>query len=191
MDCVDCHNRQGHPYNPPDVILNAMLSVGIVDPGLPEVKSVAVKALEATYASRDDARKGIDKAIREFYSQAYPAVAKDRAAAIAQASGVLQQAYDRNYDPHMQVSWKNFPNNQGHRFSPGCFRCHDGKHRSEDGTVLSRDCSLCHLLIERAPGQGGAADEHALFRVMRNPHPTDIGAAWKQMMCHECHGPTQ
>ena len=28
MDCVDCHNRQGHPYNPPDLILNAMLGRG-------------------------------------------------------------------------------------------------------------------------------------------------------------------
>ncbi len=90
----------------------------------------------------------------------------------------------------MKVSWKNFPNNQGHLFSPGCFRCHDGKHRSEDGTVLSRDCSLCHLLIERA-GPGSTAAEQAVFRVMRNPHPTDIGDAWKQMLCHECHGPAQ
>jgi hypothetical protein len=105
-----------------------------------------------TYASRDEARNGIDRSIREFYRQAYPAVARDRVEAIATAINALQGAYDRNYDPHMQVSWKNFPNNQGHRFSPGCFRCHDGKHRSDDGTVLSRDCSLCHLLIERAPG---------------------------------------
>jgi hypothetical protein len=105
MDCVDCHNRQGHPYNPPDIILNALLGVGIVDPGLPEIKSVSVKALEAPYASRDEARKGIDRSIREFYRQTYPAVAKDREAAIAMAIGALQGAYDRNYDPHMQVSW--------------------------------------------------------------------------------------
>jgi len=191
MDCVDCHNRQGHAYNPPDLILNAMLSVGFVDAGLPEIKSVSVKALEAPYVSREEAKKGIDRSIREFYRTSYPAVAKDRDTAITAAIGALQGAYDRNYDPHMQVSWKNFPNNQGHRFSPGCFRCHDGKHRSEDGTVLSRDCSLCHLLIERAPGQGIAATEQAVFRVMGHPHPTDIGDAWKQMLCHECHGPTQ
>ena len=191
MDCVDCHNRQGHPYNPPDVILNAMLSVGLVDPGLPEIKSVSVKALEAAYASRDEARQGIDRSIRDFYRTSYPAAVKDREVAITAAINALQGAYDRNYDPHMQVSWKNFPNNQGHRFSPGCFRCHDGKHRSEDGAVLSRDCGLCHLLIERTPGPGVAAAEQAVFRVMGHPHPTDIGDAWKQMMCHECHGPTQ
>jgi NapC/NirT cytochrome c family, N-terminal region len=186
MDCVDCHNRQGHAYNPPDVILDAMLNVGLVDSGLPEIKSISVRVLETPYASRDEARKGIDRSIREFYRQAYPAVAKDREAAIAEASSALRGAYERNYDPHMQVSWKNFPNNQGHRFSPGCFRCHDGKHRTDDGAVLSRDCSLCHLLIERA-GEAGAGDR-AVFQVMKYPHPVDIGDSWKQMLCHECHG---
>ena len=188
MDCVDCHNRQGHPYNPPDLILNAMLGVGIVEAGLPEIKSISVKALEAPYASREEARKGIDRSIREFYRQTYPAEAKDREAAVKAAISALQSAYDRNYDPHMQVSWKSFPNNQGHRFSPGCFRCHDGKHRTEDGIVLSRDCSLCHLLIERI---GEGKQDNAHFQVMKNPHPTDIGDAWKQMLCHECHGPAK
>jgi hypothetical protein len=23
---------------------------------------------------------------------------------------------------------------------------------------------------------------------MKNPHPVDIGSAWKEMLCHECHG---
>ncbi len=88
----------------------------------------------------------------------------------------------------MKVSWKNFPDNQGHRFSPGCFRCHDGKHRSDDGAVLSRDCSLCHLLIERVGDAGTGGQDKALFQVMKNPHPVDIGNSWKEMLCHECHG---
>jgi hypothetical protein len=188
MDCVDCHNRSGHPTNPPAHILNAMLAGGLVDPALPEIKIVAIQALEARYASREEARKGIDMAIRDFYRKAYPAVAKDKEAAIAAASKALQGAYDRNYDPHMQVSWRNFSNNQNHLFAPGCFRCHDGKHRSEDGTVLSRDCSLCHLLIERVSGQGSAGREQAVFRVMQYPHPVEIGDLWKERLCHECHG---
>ena len=188
MDCIDCHNRSGHPSNPPAYILNAMLARGLVDPALPEIKLVAIQALEARYASLDEAHKGIDAAIRDFYRKAYPAVAKDKEAAIAAVSKALQGAYDRNYDPHMQVSWRNFANDQGHLFAPGCFRCHDGKHRTEDGIVLSRDCSLCHLLIERAPGQASAGNQQAVFRVMGYPHPVDIGDLWKQMLCHECHG---
>jgi hypothetical protein len=188
MDCMDCHNRSGHPTNPPAFILNAMLSAGLIDPGLPEIKHLAVQTLEATYTSRDEAHKGIDKAIRDFYRKAYPAVTKDKEAAIAAASTALQGAYDRNYDAYMKVSWRHYANNQGHVFTQGCFRCHDGKHQSEDGTVLSRDCNLCHLLIERAPGQDNTGNEQAVFRVMKYPHPVDIGDSWKQMMCTKCHG---
>ena len=161
---------------------------GLIDPGLPEIKHLAVLTLEAAYTSRDDAHKGIDKAIRDFYRKAYPAMAKDKEAAIAAASMALQGAYDRNYDAYMKVSWRHYANNQGHVFTQGCFRCHDGKHRNEDGTVLSRDCSLCHLLIERAPGQDNTGNEQAVFRVMKYPHPVDIGDLWKQMMCTKCHG---
>jgi transposase len=191
MDCVDCHNRSGHPYNPPDVIVNALLSLKRVDPGLPGIKGMAVKALDAVYASREDAMKGINSSIRDFYKKTYTAWSPEKEKAVASTIVVLQRAYDRNYDPSMKVSWKNFPNNQGHRFSPGCFRCHDGKHRSDDGVVLSRDCSLCHLLIERE-GEGGAGrPERAVFGVMQYPHPVDIGDSWKEMLCHECHGAGQ
>jgi transposase len=191
MDCVDCHNRPGHPYNPPDVILNALLAVQLVNPDLPEIKRVAVKALDAQYASREDAVKRIDASIRDFYKTTYPALSSNKEAAIAAAIGAIQRAYDRNYDPHMKVSWRNFPNNQGHRFSPGCFRCHDGKHRSDDGAVLSRDCNLCHLLIERVGETSAARPDRAVFQIMKYPHPVDIGNAWREMLCHECHGASQ
>jgi len=118
----------------------------------------------------------------------YPALADKNETAISGGIRALQSVYERNYDPHMKVSWKNFPNNQGHRFSPGCFRCHDGKHRSEDGTVLSRDCGLCHLLIERVGEEGAGRQDTAQFQIMKNPHPVDIGNSWKEMLCHECHG---
>jgi hypothetical protein len=186
MDCIDCHNRPGHAYNPPDVTLNALLALHLVDPGLPEIKRVAVKALGEEYGSTEDAGRRIDASIREFYRSSYPDVLSSREAAVAAAIRALQAAYARNYDPAMKVSWKNFPDNQGHRFSPGCFRCHDGQHRSDDGAVLSRDCSLCHLLLERS-GDAGSPDG-GVFTVMQNPHPVDIGDAWKEMMCHDCHG---
>lgn len=188
MDCVDCHNRPGHPYNPSSVVLNALLAVQLVDPDLPEIKRVAVEALDAEYASRDDAQKRIEASIRAFYKATYPALSSNKESAIVAAIGAIQSAYARNYDPSMKVSWKNFPNNQGHRFSPGCFRCHDGKHRSDDGAVLSRDCSLCHLLIERAGEAAAGRPDKAVFQVMKYPHPVDIGNAWKEMLCHECHG---
>jgi hypothetical protein len=191
MDCVDCHNRPGHPYNPPDVIVNALLSLKLVDPDLPGIKGMAVEALDAEYASREDAMKGINSTIRDFYKKTYTAWSAEKEKAVASSIAALQRSYDRNYDPTMKVNWKNFPSNQGHLFSPGCFRCHDGKHRSDDGAVLSRDCSLCHLLIERAGEAGAGRADSAVFKVMKYPHPVDIGDSWKDMLCHECHGPAQ
>jgi hypothetical protein len=32
-------------------------------------------------------------------------------------------------------------------FSGGCFRCHSDKLEAEDGTTVSRDCSLCHQTL--------------------------------------------
>ena len=188
MDCTDCHNRVGHPYRPPREILNALLGAKLVDPGLPEIKRVAVEALDAEYASRDQALRGIDKSIREYYQKSHPAVASDKEAAIASAIRALQAAYGNNYDPHMKVSWKNFPSNQGHMSSPGCFRCHDGNHRSDDGVVLSADCNTCHLLVGRVDEPRAAKADRAVLELMKNPHPAEIGDAWKQAPCHSCHG---
>ena len=188
MDCTDCHNRVGHPFRPAREILNALLATKLVDPSLPEIKRVSVEAIEAEYKSRDDALKGIDRSIREYYQKSHPGVASSKGAAITAAVHAVQTAYANNYDPHMKVTWKSFPNNQGHMSSPGCFRCHDGNHRSDDGAVLSADCSTCHLLIGRVDDPRGSKADRAVLELMKNPHPAEIGDAWKQAPCHSCHG---
>ncbi len=104
---------------------------------------------------------------------------------IEQAILQLLHVYGRNYDPQMKVNWRNFPDNAGHMYSPGCFRCHDGRHVSEDGQVLSHDCTLCHTLMKHE-----LADDRqsATVRLMDYPHPVDIGDAYKEGNCADCHG---
>jgi hypothetical protein len=104
LDCVDCHNRPGHPYNPPDVILNALLSLKIIDPELPEIKTVSVKALDGDYPSREEAQKRIETSVRDFCKTTHPAVSSNKAAAITAAIEAIQHAYARNYDPSIKVS---------------------------------------------------------------------------------------
>ena len=186
MDCTDCHNRAGHPFRPARELVNALLATKLVDPTLPEIKRLAVETLEAEYKTRDEALQGIDKSIREHYQKSGTASSKE--ASVAAAIRAVQLAYANNYDPAMKVTWKNFPNNQGHMSSPGCFRCHDGKHRSDDGAVLPSDCSTCHLLIGRVDEPRGSKTDRALFELLKNPHPADVGDAWKQAPCHSCHG---
>ena len=185
MDCIDCHNRVGHPFNPPDRIVNALLSLKLIDPSLPDIKSTAVQALEGKYASEEAARSGINDAIMEFYKKKYPDVAASRGEVLKRVIATVQDLYDRNYDPDMKESWKCYPSQSGHMYSLGCFRCHDGKHKSDDGTVLSKDCSLCHLLMKV---QKGKEIKRAVLTEETYPHPVDIGDSYRTMNCSDCHG---
>jgi len=187
MDCIDCHNRVGHFFRPPTQVLNVYLQGDLIDPSLPQIKSIAVQALEKTYGSQQAAHDGIKQMIMEFYQKTYPDVASAKKAVIEQAVTTVQDIYRRNYDPVMKVSWKNFPDNAGHMYSLGCFRCHDGKHMSSDGKVLSKECSTCHLLITHKVDQ---SKEQALFDLAPYPHPVDIGDDYKETNCSECHGPS-
>jgi hypothetical protein len=187
MDCVDCHNRAGHPFRHPSDILNALLSTGLVDPALPDIKTTAVKALEGEYRTFDEGKETISKTIMDFYRTTHPSVAEAQKQAIDRAITALQRAYENNYDPLMKVSWKNFPSNRGHRHALGCFRCHDGKHVSEDGTVLSKDCNLCHVLLEHQVSEKKEG-KSAVIRVLTYPHPVDIGDSYLTMNCSDCHG---
>jgi len=175
MDCVDCHNRAGHYFRPPGLLVNALLNLKVIDPKLPGIKAAAVEALDAKYATREEAHAGIRRRIEKL-SGPKPQIDK--------AITELRNVYDRNYDPHMKVSWRDFPDNAGHMYSPGCFRCHDGKHVSDDGKVLSHDCTLCHTLLTHEL----AADRlSATVKLMEYPHPVDIGDALKEGNCVDCH----
>jgi Cytochrome c3 len=185
MDCIDCHNRVGHEFYPPDRLVNVLLSLKLIDHSLPDIKSTVVKALGGTYTSREAARSGIRDAIMEFYKKKYPDVAASREAELEQVIVTLQDLYDRNYDPVMKLTWKSYPSQSGHMYSPGCFRCHDGKHKSDDGSVLSKDCNLCHQLIRT---QMEKEKKLAVLTEETYPHPVDIGDSYKEMNCSDCHG---
>lgn len=185
MDCIDCHNRAGHKYFPGDMIANVLLSKGELDPSLPGIKGITVQALEGKYSSAEEGREGIEKTIGGFYEKNHPDIWAKRQDDIRRMVVEVQNMYRLNYDPHMQVSWKNFPDHRGHLYSPGCFRCHDGNHVSSDGKVLSKDCSLCHLLITESREKD---IQGVRLTVADYPHPVDVGDAYKEMNCSDCHG---
>ncbi len=184
MDFIDCHNRPTHIYHPPARSVNHIMSLGWIDPDLPSVKSIAVKALENPYTSKQVGLDSIKLVMEEYYRVNHPAVSIKKKAEIERAVVEVQKIFSRNYFPEMKVNWKMFADNIGHLFYPGCFRCHDGKHVNDDGKVLSRDCNVCHTILaqqfekDRLRLSLGGVD----YR-----HPVDIGDAWKEMNCSDCH----
>lgn len=184
MDCIDCHNRPTHIYHPPASSVNHVMALGWVDPELPNVKSVSVEALEKPYSSKQAGLDSIKTSIEEYYQKNHWEIATKKAEAIARTVTEVQKIFERNYFPEMKVSWKRFPDNIGHMYYPGCFRCHDGKHVSDDGKVLSRDCNVCHTIL----AQQFERDKLRLsLGGIEYRHPVDIGDAWKEMNCSDCH----
>jgi nitrate/TMAO reductase-like tetraheme cytochrome c subunit len=184
MDCIDCHNRPTHIYHPPARSINHVMSLGWIDPKLPNVKSLSIKVLEGSYSTKQVGLDSIKLAIEEYYRTNYPELAKTKQDTIAKVVAEVQKIFSRNYFPEMHVSWKKFPDNIGHMYYPGCFRCHDGKHVSGDGKVLSRDCNVCHTILAQQFEQEGL---RMSLTGVDYKHPVDIGNAWKEMNCSDCH----
>jgi len=182
MDCTDCHNRPTHIYRSPGQEMDENFVSGHIDITLPYIKKVAVETLSTPYKTKEDAKNAIAQNIPAFYAQNYPAVAKDKATAIQKAVKEIQDIYERNFFPAMKVSWNTYPNHIGHFYSPGCFRCHDGKHKAGNGKIISKDCDMCHTLISQKQENIPAGTQVKQF-----VHPVDIGNELVKTNCSDCH----
>jgi nitrate/TMAO reductase-like tetraheme cytochrome c subunit len=182
MDCVDCHNRPTHIYVPPDQAVDQSLLAHRIDASLPFIKQQAVTVLTATYATTDAAKQGIASGLQNFYESKYPDLAKTKQLEIRTAVTEVQQIFQRTTFPEMKLNWQTHPNNLGHFYYSGCFRCHDGQHVSADGRVVSRDCNQCHTLMSQSDAVTAyGAPPAAMFQ-----HPVDIGDL-TQVNCADCH----
>lgn len=190
MDCMDCHNRPTHGFQPPDSAIDKAMYSNLIARDLPWIKRTAMEALIGTYPDAETARAEILRKLTDFYKQRYPQVAEQRAADIRKAADVAGGIWERNVFPKMNVDWKTYPDNIGHRNWPGCFRCHDGRHKTKEGKVLTMECSTCHTKPERGP-LGGLGD----VPTSSEPdwHPWDLAAkhlaieAHKNVLCSACH----
>jgi hypothetical protein len=145
MDCMDCHNRPSHPIAPTaESAVDIVMARGDIPASLPFAHREAVRVLKASYASQDVAEVEIDRSLREFYRTTYPDLYNSRRQDVERAVRATESIYRRNVFPHMHVTFGTYDNNIGHINSPGCFRCHDGEHKSKDGRVIRQDCDLCH-----------------------------------------------
>ena len=173
MDCMDCHNRPAHRYQTPDAAVNLAMSLGNIDRSLPYIKTNALFVLTRPYTNDTQAIEGIATLLEDRYRN------NPRLPATIDA---VQQIYANNFFPEMKASWKVYPDNIGHKDWPGCFRCHDGLHKSADGTrsIKANDRNACHTIL--AQGNGAQLDQLSP-KGQKFKHPgDDVDGA-----CNDCH----
>jgi len=185
MDCLDCHNRPSHNYKVPQKFIDKSLSAGKISVTLPGIKQISMKVLYKVYSTKDSAFLEIKNKVTEFYKSGYPEVFASKKADIDGAIVEIQDGYSKNIFPYMKADWRGYPNNIGHMETDGCFRCHNDRHKTESGKVISKDCNLCHSIL--AQGSPENMEYSNSNKSLEFKHPVDIDNAWRTDLCSSCH----
>ncbi len=145
MDCLDCHNRPTHVFKSPARAVDEKIMGGRI-PDLPFVKKVVLEAVQGDYSSLDEARRTIAAKISDFYRKRFPGDSFPSEDVRSAVKGAIE-AYRENVFPEMGIGWRTYTSFIGHDNDGGCFRCHDGRHRTDDGRMIDNGCDLCHLVL--------------------------------------------
>ncbi|HMN71193.1 MAG TPA: NapC/NirT family cytochrome c [Rhodoblastus sp.] len=160
MACYDCHNSVGHPFPNPASTVDEAIRTGKIDRALPDAKARAV-ALVNTLADitgdPKDREAKVDKLIADATAKA--GTPPEHRQAEQKFNKAMRDILLAASFQEKGFSWKSFPNHVGHADTPGCFRCHDGKHYNAKGEAIRLQCTLCHALpqVEVEKGKGSVA----------------------------------
>ena len=190
MDCMTCHNRITHLIMPPTDAIDQLMATDIISPNIPEMRLKAAEALSQTYPSTQVALDAI-AGLKSYYQTTYPEFYAANSAQIDGVISTLQVTYQQSFFPDQKDNWATHPNNVGHRFSPGCFRCHDGQHFNNQQQAIPMECNLCH----NVPVVVGPDKFVANIEISRGPEPqTHLNSNWMAMhykafnpTCATCH----
>ncbi len=185
MDCIDCHNRPSHNYNSPTVYFNKAMITGEVSKDIPFIKKVAMGVLRETFSTIDTAMLKIEAGITDYYKTGYPDYYAKNKDLISSSVASIEKGYSQNTFPKMKVAYDLYPEHIGHLETNGCFRCHNGIFKADNGRVITKDCNLCHTIVGQ--GNPGKMEYTNIRENLEFRHPVDIGTAWKEANCSECH----
>lgn len=151
------------------------MASGALSTSLPNIKRSAVQALMQKDIKTADLAP---QKIADFLTAKY----KDSPALPATIAEV-QRIYSQTIFPERKADWRIYPTNIGHKDWPGCFRCHDDKHKTAAGeTVRASDCTSCHAIIAQGKGTDLAAMNPAGL-VFKHPG----GEYDADLTCTDCH----
>jgi hypothetical protein len=185
MDCIDCHNRPSHNYKSPPVYFDNAMLTGSISKEIPFFKKVAMGILRDTFSDKDTALMKINDGITSYYKENFSDYYSKNQAEIDKSISAVQKAFSENTFPKMKVTYDHYPEHIGHLESDGCFRCHNDAFVAADGSKISRDCNLCHTILGQ--GSEGTMEYTSIKDKLDFKHPIDIGTAWKEANCSECH----
>lgn len=185
MDCIDCHNRPSHNYKSPPVYFDNSLLTGTVSKKIPFIKKVSMEILRQNFNDKDTALMTISDGINSFYKESYNEFFEKNKEIINSSIASIQKSYAQNTFPFMKVTYDAYPEHIGHLESDGCFRCHNDSFKSQSGKIISKDCNLCHSIVGQ--GKPDAMKFTGIRESLEFEHPVDIGTAWKEANCSECH----
>ncbi len=174
MDCIDCHTRPSHRFLSPNEAVDTAITIGLLDRSVPKLKFNVVTALVAPYQTTDEAMQKIASSLRA----AYPSLA-----GVDGLVAEAQKLYRENFFPEMKTDWRVHPDNIGHKIWPGCFRCHDGEHKTDDGkkTIPADNCNECHIILAQ-----GSGDQLKQIKADGNDF-FHIDSTYLDFSCTSCH----
>ncbi len=190
MDCMSCHNRTSHISQQPDEAVDSMLARGAISANIPEIKMRAVEYLSKPYASVEEAKTGIGE-LADYYRKNYSVYFNANKEAIDKAVEQLVNYFGISNFPEQKFNWDAHPDNAQHKFSPGCLRCHDGKHLTTGGEAVRLECNLCHSV----PVVATAEQFLTNIEISRGPEPeSHTNSNWISLhrdyfdsSCVSCH----
>ncbi len=198
LECADCHNAAGHPFENPADMVDEAIQRGGIDRSLPSIKARALTIIgtakaDVVHGSEEERGQQIDKLIAAAAPKGdlTPEAKKAEAAFAKEMRRILLATSFSAKD----IDWKKFPDNLGHKNFPGCFRCHDGKHLDDKGQAVRLQCTLCHALPEVVREDGARSVASTVSPDLEPPpshgEPNFMHEHRSKMdnTCTMCHGP--
>jgi hypothetical protein len=196
MDCIDCHNAAGHAFRNPAIRVDEAIVAGLIDRSIPGVKARALAIIDKAAPLHGPLDQQIPQ-FQKIIAEAAPKGAQKPEMKVAEdkfATQMLEILKLSEFEAK-ELTWKSFPNHVGHQDSPGCFRCHDGKHFNEKGQAIRLQCTLCHDLPQ-VVREDGARSVASTVSAGLTPPDTHNEPNWMHdhrgkvdTSCAMCHGP--
>jgi hypothetical protein len=130
---MDWHNRPTHIFRSPERAVDTALNVNTSLQSLPYAKRELVAALTPRYESREEGLTQVARRIEGFYEEKFPTIWNERQADVKRLIEAGKNILRTTSFPEMNVSWRTYPDNIGHKIYRLSAKPADSCGRSAEG----------------------------------------------------------